>query len=185
MSREGTTALESHVKAIEPAIRRTLKTVSTVAALAAVSGVAAWWILVGGWLLDPGWQRLVSVLVLLLLLAPAAGTAAAVAVMRSLMFLPAQLSRVSEDAMQVVSAAREEVASADSRGARIVAFGRALWRSRRLAASGKASWLRAVGALKLIKLPALLALMASLVLCFPVIAFGVVVLLAGLVTLLL
>lgn len=122
------------------ALVRTAYRMAAVSAVAALVIVAALTEAVGGW---AGWIGVVG----LLLLLPAGGTALAGWTLADLVRIPGQIRSAA-----LATAGR---GGAPRQGSRIVRFVKALWAARGLALVSKGAWLKAVGALRFVRLASL------------------------------
>jgi hypothetical protein len=162
-------ALE-RLRGLMPAVRAAVKTVRTLAALAAAAGLLLWLTLFAGWLQAPPPRPLASLLALALLMAAPAGAALAAWLLGQVLALP---DRLRELPAQAAGAVRAEAPRR-----RVLGAAGLLWRLRGVFSSGSGLWLRAAGMARLAKFaspPMLIYMIASLVLCVPLIAAGVVV----------
>jgi hypothetical protein len=181
---EGT--LLDRVRGLVPIVRGLIGKVQTVGVASAGAAVVLWVILFG----DAAWplsaQTLVALLVLAVLLVPAAGTFLAVLTLREVLDLPGRIRALPGAVRESASEASGHVtgsAVSEGRGrtGRLLGFFGVLWKLRGIVEETRGSWLKTLALARfarLASLPFALALVGAFALNFLVIAAACVAVLA-------
>ncbi|MEM1042126.1 MAG: hypothetical protein AAGI91_05800 [Bacteroidota bacterium] len=178
----------SRLQRLVPLVQRLVGKVSAVGRVSAVAALVLWGVLCGAAVWPLSARTVLAVVVLGVLLVPAAGTWLAVATMREVLELPARLRALPG---RVLGATGETIAEAASvarppegeqRSGRLLGFFGVLWRLREVVGDTRGTLLRTVAlarAARLASLPFVLVLVAAFALNFVVIAVAVAVVLAA------
>jgi hypothetical protein len=162
------TASRGKLAAVVSAARSVVGAIRSLALAAAAAALLVWAVLFAGWLQAPAPRPVVSVLMLIVLLTPPAGTGLLVLLLREVMALPARIRELPAEA----SAAARGVSRA-RRGGRAASGAMLVWRLVRVMRAGKGTWLRTAGAARLASLASIPA--ATFMLVSVLVSVGLVV----------
>jgi hypothetical protein len=165
-----------------PAVHRLIGKVQAVGVVSAGAAVVLWALLLGATAWPLSLQTVLVLVVLGILLIPAAGTFVAVGVLREVIALPGRLRALPGAVRESALEAREQAAG-EGRSRRLIGFFGVLWRLRGIVADTQSSWLQTLALARfarLASLPFALALVGAFALNFAVIAAAVVAVLVAL-----
>ena len=175
-------AVLDRVRGMLPAVHRLIGKVQAVGVVSAGAAVVLWALLLGATAWPLSLQTVLVLVVLGILLIPAAGTFVAVGVLREVIALPGRLRALPGAVRESAVEAREQAAG-EGRSRRLIGFFGVLWRLRGIVADTQSSWLQTLALARfarLASLPFALALVGAFALNFAVIAAAVVAVLVAL-----
>lgn len=181
--------LLDRVRGVTPVVRGLIGKVRAVGMASAGAAVVLWAVLFGASAWPVTAETVAALLVLGVLLGPAAGTFLAVLTLREVLDLPARLrslpGALRETAVEVKDRAATVAGASEGRGraGRVLGFFSVLWRLRGIVEDTRGSWLRTLALARfarLASLPFALGLLAAFALNFVVIAAVVVAVLIAL-----
>lgn len=175
--------LLDRVRGVAPVVRGLIGKVRAVGMVSAGAAVVLWAILFGASAWPVTMETVAALLVLGVLLGPAAGTFLAVLTLREVLGLPARLRSLPGTVRDTALEAKEHAAGSSERqgrAGRVLGFFGVLWRLRGIVEDTRGSWLRTLALARfarLASLPFALGLLAAFALNVVVIAAAVVAML--------
>lgn len=169
--------LLDRVRGVLPVVRRGIGTVRAVGVASAVAAAVLWAVVFGTRVWPPSAMTLAAVLVLGVLLVPAAGTFLAVLTLREVLDLPARLRALPSAVRDSAREAQVRVTDGEGRARRMFGVFGVVWRLRGIVMDTHGSWLQTLALARfarLASLPFALGLLVAFALNFVVIAAAVV-----------